>query len=85
MGPNHGRAGVSPDDRKLLVIVKGKHRHAFRFTPGSEGVLIATLLQAVRDPANTLEWSDLLPVLVRMRDYILSGSGAPTVIRHRPS
>lgn len=74
-----------PDDRKLLMIVKGSHRFAFRFTPGSEGTVLAALLQAVRDPKHPLVWRDLLPILVRMRDYILSGNAAPMVIRHGAS
>lgn len=73
-------AKINPTRRKMLVLVKGRERFVYRFTPGSEGVLLASLLQAVRDPRISLTWSDLLPVLVRLRDYILSGSGTPMVV-----
>jgi hypothetical protein len=73
-------AKIDPTRRKMLVLVKGPHRFVYRFTPGSEGTLLASLLGAVRDPRTGLTWADLLPVLVRLRDYILSGGGTPMVV-----
>ena len=73
-------AKINPAPRKMLVLVKGPERFVYRFTPGSEGTLLASLLQAVRDPQCSLTWADLLPVLVRLRDYILSGGGTPMVV-----
>jgi hypothetical protein len=68
-------------EKRLVVIIRGDHRFAFRYTRGSEGTLLAALLTATRDRDNPLEWRDMLPVLVRLRDYILSNSTKPVVIR----
>jgi len=65
---------------KVLVLVKGADRYIYRFTPGSEGTVLACLLKSVRDPENSLSWSDMLPVLVRLRDYLLSKGGTPVVV-----
>lgn len=70
--------------RQVLVLVKGGQRFMYRWTRGSEATLLATLLQSVRDKAHPLVWSDMLPVMVRLRDLILSGDDEPVVIEATP-
>ena len=69
-------------ERKILVLTKGAERFVYRFTPGSEGSLLAALVAAARDPGCALEWGDVVPVLVRFREFIF-GTGAVTYAFHR--
>lgn len=63
------------EDCRLLVIVFPASQHVYRWRPGSEGTLLAALLQATRDPQHPLTWAALLPILVRLRDLVLDGDG----------
>ena len=65
---------------RVLVLVKGRERYLYRFSRGSEGALLAALLETVRDQRTNLAWADLLPVLVRLRDYILGAGNSPFVV-----
>ena len=77
--PARGNRSVQPI-AKTLVLLKGGERHVYRFTPGSEGLLLASLLEAVRDPRSGLTWRDILPVLVRFRDYIFGAPAYPVAV-----
>ena len=65
-------------DARALVLVIGVHRYVYRWRKGQEGQLLCTLLRATRGPQPTLQWSTLLPILVRLRDMVKDD--APAVL-----
>lgn len=69
---------------RVLALVARGHRMVYRWPAGREDALLVALLNDTRKPDHPLLWSDVLPVLVRLRD-LARGDGPNPLILEAPN
>jgi hypothetical protein len=56
--PGEAPGGDGPDAARQIALVKHGQRYIFRYAPGEESQVLASLVELAKDPDSELDWFD---------------------------